>query len=101
MSEHLTLIATLTAKPDQSEALGEGLRQLVVPTLAEAGAIEYRLHRDIDDPCTWILYETWRSRADLEAHFAQPHTRALMAQFPELLAGEMGLTFCRAVTSRS
>ena len=97
MSEPLTLIARLTAKPDQAEALGEGLRALIAPTLAEPGSIEYRLHRDHADPGVWILYETWRSRADLDAHFEQPYTRAMLARFPVLLAREMELTFCTMV----
>ena len=95
----LTLIAKLTAKPEQAAALGEDLRGLIAPTLAEEGALSYRLHRDQDDQAVWILYETWRSRADLDAHFRQPYTRAVMARFPERLAKEMELTFCSEVTS--
>ena len=97
MFTRLTLIARLTAKPEHSDALGEGLRRLVASTTAEPGSIGYVLHRDNDDPRVWILYETWRSRADLDAHFEQPYTKAMLAQFPELLAREMELTFCTAV----
>jgi quinol monooxygenase YgiN len=49
----------------------------------------------------WILYESWRSRADLDAHFEQPYTRAMLARFPELLASEMELTFCTLVSPRA
>jgi quinol monooxygenase YgiN len=97
MSTCLTLIARLTAKPEHADALGEGLRRLVAPTTTELGSIRYVLHRDNDDPRVWILYETWRSRADLDAHFEQPYTKAMLAQFPELLAREMELTFCTEV----
>ena len=89
----LALIARLTAKPETAEILGEGLRGLIVPTLKEEGALEYRLHRDVDDPNVWILYESWRSRGDLEAHFEQPYTKALMSRFPDLLARDMELSF--------
>lgn len=88
---------SITAKPEMAEALGEGLRALITPTLAEEGAIEYRLHRDNDDPNVWMLYETWRSRADLDAHFEQPYTKAKLERFPDLLAREMELTFATAV----
>lgn len=94
MTTSLTLIARLKAKPEHSEMLGAQLRALITPTLQEAGAIHYALHRDDGDPRVWILYEIWRSRADLDAHFARPYTRAAMARFPELLDGEMDLTFC-------
>ncbi|WP_084164743.1 SDR family NAD(P)-dependent oxidoreductase [Skermanella stibiiresistens] len=99
--DRLTVVARLTAKPDQAEALGEALRGLVEPTLAEAGSIEYRLHRDIDDPNIWILYETWRSRADLDAHFAQPYTKTVLDRFPELLARDAELTFHTPIPPRS
>ncbi|MGF7150659.1 NAD(P)-dependent dehydrogenase (short-subunit alcohol dehydrogenase family) [Sphingomonas zeicaulis] len=95
----LTLIARLTAKPEQAEALGAGLRALIEPTLREDGAIGYTLHRDNDDPNAWILYETWRSRADLDAHFEQPYTKALMTRFPEMLAREMELSFATALAA--
>jgi NADP-dependent 3-hydroxy acid dehydrogenase YdfG/quinol monooxygenase YgiN len=87
----LTFIAKLTAKPEHAEALGERLKALIAQTLAEEGALAYRLHRDNEDPNVWVLYESWRSRADLDAHFAQPYTKALMEEFPQLLARDMEL----------
>ena len=100
MRTQLTLIARLTAKPETSEDLGNGLRQLIAPTLSEEGAIGYVLHRDNDDANVWVLYETWRSPADLDAHFQQPYTKAMMARFPDLLAREMELTFATAIDPR-
>lgn len=97
MTKTLTLIARLTARPDTAAALGEGLKALIEPTLREAGALGYVLHRDNDDPTVWILYETWRSPADLEAHFEQPYTKAMLARFPDLLAREMELTYATAI----
>ena len=100
MTTQLTLIARLTAKPETSDALGDGLRALIAPTLAEDGSIDYTLHRANDDPNVWILYETWRSRADLDAHFERPYTKAMMDRFPALLAKEMELTFATAIDPR-
>lgn len=96
--DELTLIAKLTAKSEYANLLGDALRGLVAPTLAEPGSIAYRVHRDRDDPAVWILYETWRSRADLDAHFQQPYTKALMDRFPEILARDMELTFASAAS---
>ncbi|MBY5436507.1 putative quinol monooxygenase [Rhizobium leguminosarum] len=100
MTDTMTLIARLTAKPDRAEMLGEALQLLVSPTRAEAGSIDYHLHRDNDDPTVWILYENWRSRADLDAHFQQPYTKAVMARFPDLLARDMELTFYTMTSPR-
>lgn len=98
-TNELTLIAKLTAKPEYAKVLGDELRKLVAPTSAEPGSINYLVHRDNDDPTVWILYETWRARADLDAHFEQPYTKALMERFPELLAREMELTFAAKSSS--
>ncbi|MBY6265250.1 antibiotic biosynthesis monooxygenase [Azospirillum sp. 412522] len=100
MSGPLILIARLKAKPELSEALGEGLSHLIAPTLAEEGSLGYVLHRDNGDPSVWILYETWRSRADLDAHFERPYTKAMLARFPELLARDMELTFATVIHPR-
>lgn len=40
------------------------------------------------------------ARADLDAHFEQPYTKAVMARFPELLARDMELTFCTMTSPR-
>jgi quinol monooxygenase YgiN len=100
MTNQLTLIAKLTARPEYSDAVGQGLFELLGPTRQEPGAIDYHFHRDNDNPAVWILYENWRSRADLDAHFEKPYTKALMARFPALLAKDMELTFCTMVSPR-
>lgn len=97
MPTPLTVIARLTARPDQADVLGEALKQLVTPTRQEAGAVAYRLHRDNADPAVWLLYETWTSREALDAHFGQPHMQALFARAPELLAKEPELTLATEV----
>lgn len=100
-TEALTLIARLTARPGQAEVLGKGLQALIQPTAREPGSLGYTLHRDNEDPDTWILYETWASRADLDAHLAQPYTKTMMERFPDLLGREMELTFATAIDPRS
>ncbi|MDQ4408863.1 MULTISPECIES: putative quinol monooxygenase [unclassified Rhizobium] len=62
--------------------------------------MDYHLQRDSDDPKVWILYENWRSRADLDTHFQQPYTKAVMARFPDVLARDMELTFCTMASVR-
>jgi len=99
MSNPLIVFARLTAKPEQAEALGESLRQLIAPTLQEAGSLGYTLHRDNDDPAVWILYEAWASRAALDAHFEQPYMQALFVRAADLLAKEVDMTFATVVSA--
>ncbi|MFD1951554.1 putative quinol monooxygenase [Sphingomonas arantia] len=100
MPEQLTLIAKLTAKPETADDIGEGLSALLVQTRSEEGSIDYHFHRDNDDPTVWIIYENWRSRADLDAHFEQPYTKAFMDRFPELLRKGVELNYCTMVSLR-
>ncbi|HEY5758618.1 MAG TPA: antibiotic biosynthesis monooxygenase family protein [Steroidobacter sp.] len=64
MSDQLTLIAMLRAKPGAEEELGRRLGALVEPTLQEAGCIDYRLHRSNSDSGLWVLYEQ-----EMELHY--------------------------------
>jgi quinol monooxygenase YgiN len=92
MSAPLTLVARMRAKPGQEGRLRAELQRLVAPTRAEAGCIAYDLHLSQNDPALFLFYETWRSQADLDAHFETPHLKALVKILPELLEGEMELT---------
>lgn len=70
---HLTVVATLKARPGQEDALLSMLQGLLVPTRAEQGCINYDLHRSADEPGTFLFHETWESRALWEAHMQSPH----------------------------
>ena len=98
MSEPLSIFVRLKARPGQAEALGLALQSIVAPTCAEPGSLDYGVHRSVDSPDTWLLYERWVSRADLDAHFEQPYMKALLARVPELVDGEVEMTFATMVT---
>jgi len=92
MSAPLTFVARMRAKPGQEARLRAELQRLVAPTHAEAGCLSYDLHISQSDPAMFLFYETWRSQADLDAHFETPHLKALVKILPEMLEGEMELT---------
>jgi quinol monooxygenase YgiN len=93
MSEQLTIIATFRAKPGQSEELGRRLIALVEPTRAEAGCINYDLHRSSEDRDIWMFYENWRSKADLDAHVETPYLQALIRDLPKLTVDGLKLKY--------
>lgn len=55
LNQQLTLIAILQAKPGQGDELGRRLMALSAPARAEAGNVNYDLHRSNQDPDTWII----------------------------------------------
>jgi quinol monooxygenase YgiN len=56
------------------EAEAEGyLRRLQEETRKEPGTVLYIVHRSTEDPRQFLIYEQYRSQADLEAHRATEH----------------------------
>lgn len=73
MSSPLTLIATITALPGHADAVESSLRQLVPPSQAEAGCLQYNLHRHQDQPNRFIMVEQWLDTEALNAHQQTAH----------------------------
>jgi len=87
----LTLIALLKAKLGQGDELGRRLLALSQPSRAEAGNINYDLHRSIEDPDAWMIYENWATPAALDVHFEMPYMQEFVTQIGKVLAGDMDL----------
>ncbi len=81
-----TIIGTVTARPETRAELATLLQAQVAPTRAETGCINYDFHVDAADPCVFVFYENWTSRAALDAHLAMPHLQPLFSQLDRLLA---------------
>src|ERR1700687_1237229 len=92
MSQLLTVVARLRAKPGQETELRHQLQRLVIPTRAEAGCVAYELNESKSDPGNFLFYEVWKSDADLEEHFQTSHMKAVGKLLPELLAEPMDLS---------
>ncbi|KAF0174283.1 MAG: Antibiotic biosynthesis monooxygenase [Rhodobacteraceae bacterium] len=81
-----TIIGTVTARPETRAELATLLQAQVAPTRAETGCVNYDFHVDAADPCVFVFYENWTSRAALDAHLAMPHLQPLFSQLDRLLA---------------
>lgn len=51
----------------------------------EPGNVTFNIHRVVESPGHYVLYEVWRSTGALESHFQQPYTVALFAMFDRAL----------------
>jgi quinol monooxygenase YgiN len=81
----VTVIGRMAALPGRERELRAELEQLVEPTLAEDGCINYDLHQGIDDPSQFVFYENWRSPGHLEAHLSTSHIAEFAAKLDEYL----------------
>lgn len=90
------VIAVITAKPGQREAVLEAFRANIPAVLAEDGCIEYGPVVDAEGMGSWqtrfgadsfVVLEKWRDAAALAAHAKAPHMAAYAAKTKELIAG--------------
>ena len=92
MNHKLTVIAHIHAKAGQEAKVQEALLNLIAPTRAEAGCINYDLHVSHNDPTQFVFYENWMSESHLEAHANSAHLRAFRKVADEILDGPIEIT---------
>jgi quinol monooxygenase YgiN len=92
------VIAIITAKPGQRDAVLEQFRANVPAVLAEDGCLEYGPAIDATPgtssqaqlgPDSFVVIEKWASPAALQAHAVSPHMAAYGARVKELLASRV------------
>ena len=72
----LTIVAHIHAEPDHIEAVKTALQNLVAPTRAEAGCLQYDLHQDNAEPAHFMFFENWTSRDTWQDHMGSDHIKA-------------------------
>ena len=82
-----TLIVSLQLKEGAGPKFEEAFAKALVATRKEKGCITYDLNRDAQDAKRYMVYERWKSLADLDAHLKTGHIKALLEVLPELIAG--------------
>lgn len=83
----LTIVATLTAKPGMEAELERRLRALVEPSRADAGCVQYDLHRSVERPGEFLFFENWGTREEWEAHMQTAHLKRFLAESDDILEG--------------
>ena len=75
----LSVVATITAKPEFRAEVLQALRTVVAPSRAEAGCIQYDLHVSRVNADQLVMIERWQDDVTLDRHMATPHFVALGA----------------------
>jgi quinol monooxygenase YgiN len=86
---NVTIVAKVTAKSGQIEAVRTELLKMIAPTRQEEGCIEYRLHQDNYDPAVFLFYENWQNAACVEQHMNSLHFKAYVAAVGDLIADKV------------
>jgi len=92
------VIAIITAKPGQRDAILKEFRANMPAVHAEKGCIEYGPAIDAEGmgaiqtkfgPDTFVVIEKWADATALKAHAAAPHMAAYSARTRELIASRV------------
>jgi quinol monooxygenase YgiN len=84
-------VAVITAQQASVDEVRAALKQLVPPTRAEEGCLDYQLYESAVAPGTFITTERWRAQADLDAHLGTEHLQTALAQTADHLAEPPGI----------
>ncbi len=93
------VIAIITAKPGQRDAVLAAFNANVPAVLVEKGCIEYGAATDLEPGLgnmqvkfgadSFVVIEKWESPDALRAHAASPHMAAYGAKTKDMLAGRV------------
>lgn len=82
------LTAIIKAKQEYQKDVKAVLQNMVVNTRKEKACLQYDLHQKTDDENTFVFYEIWESKEDLDLHNTQPYIQEFIALVTEKLAGQ-------------
>lgn len=99
MSPQCTIIGTCVAKPETREELQTILAAQVAPTRQEEGCFGYHFHVDASDPCVFVFYENFRTKADLDAHLKMPYLKPLFDRQAHLLAKPVDIRYLNMLSA--
>lgn len=77
-------VSLLIEKSENRRPLIEAATELVELSLHDKGCIDYDLLGSLTADDLLMIYETWQSRADLEAHMASEHFKRLVPRIESL-----------------
>ena len=82
----IIVTGSVTARPDNFEALRQACLDHVARSRTEEGCISHAVHEDCENPLRLFFYEQWADLAALQAHFRQPGSANFIAAVRDLAA---------------
>ena len=71
--ETLTIVATVTVKPEYKDDVLKAIKTVVEATRKEPGNIFYDVFEDVKNPLKFFFIETWKSQAAIDSHNKSVH----------------------------
>ena len=83
----IVVVAMLKTVEGKGDELEQEFRKLVPKVLNDPGAIAYVIHRNIDDPSEFFVYEKYESRDALKYHSSTAHFKEFGRAIASMLSG--------------
>jgi quinol monooxygenase YgiN len=93
----LTAIAKIKAKPGMEDRVKQGLLDMLAPSRADKGNLNYNVFQSNDDPTLFFTHENWTGKDALDNHMQTPHFKKLDAESKETLAQPMEVYLLSAI----
>lgn len=81
-----TMLVRLEVKEGANAKFESAFAPAIKATRAEKGCMAYDLSHDTDSAGSYLLYERWKTLADLQAHLNADHIKSLIPQLGDLTA---------------
>ncbi|WPD18572.1 putative quinol monooxygenase [Thermaerobacter composti] len=76
----IVLIARYVSRAGMGDRVEAALREMIPLSRREPGCRAYKVHRSLDHPDEFLLYEVYDDEAALEAHWQTPHFRRIIEE---------------------
>ena len=99
MSNKHTVVVILEAKQGKENELESDLAFVMKPSRAEESNLEYRLHKSVENPAQFVLYENWISKEAHQKQFTKPYILELGDKIEPLLEKPYQVIFAEEILS--
>jgi quinol monooxygenase YgiN len=88
-NERLVVVAIATAKPGQEAELKSRLEGVAKASWSEPGVVTYAVHDMVEASNQFMMVEVYASDAAFQSHLETDHVKALIADLPLLVLGDL------------
>lgn len=92
----IVVVVIVNVEPGRADEVIETFTTVIEATHGEEGCLTYALHRDKNNENQLTIVEHWRSQADLDNHFTQPHMAAV-GGLGDALTGPPQIIVCEPI----
>jgi quinol monooxygenase YgiN len=97
----ILVAGTVRVPPAALEAFRPHMLEMLAASRAEDGCIDYAYGLDVGEPGLVRVFELWRDRAALDAHFQTEHLARWRAAWPQFGVSDRRLTVYEIAGERS